>query len=172
MHAESWLTMKAPIGTLLLAARNQRLSGIVIFDPADETARQTGEMSSPSPAVVAPVLKQAQQELEEYFAGRRRSFDVPLDLSGQAPFTGRVLEALCAVPYGAILTYGELALRAGNPRAARAVGRAMAVNPLPIVIPCHRVVAAGGRLCGYSGGGGVRTKEWLLAFEQRNRLAS
>lgn len=172
MHAESWLTMAAPIGTLLLEARNQHLSGIVIFDPAAETAWQSGKIPSPSPAAVAPVLKQAQLELEEYFAGRRRSFAVPLDLSGQAPFTGRVLEALRAVPFGATLTYGELALRAGNPRAARAAGSAMAVNPLPIVIPCHRVIAAGGRLGGYSGGGGVRTKEWLLAFEQRNHLAN
>lgn len=163
MSDEFLATLPSPIGTLLLRARGNRLVGITILAGGD-----------PRPSAVAsgsgrpPVLVAASAQLKEYFAGRRREFDLPLDLSGLPPFTRRVLEFLRTVPCGATVTYAALAQRAGSPRGARAVGRAMAANPLPIVIPCHRVVAAAGGLGGYSGGEGVPTKEWLLAFEQRH----
>ncbi len=109
----------------------------------------------------------ALSQLQDFFAGRRRRFDLPLDLGGLTPFARDVLAALCQVPAGATVSYGELADRAGHPGAARAVGRVMAGNPLPLVVPCHRVVGASGALTGYSGASGVATKHWLLAFEER-----
>jgi methylated-DNA-[protein]-cysteine S-methyltransferase len=104
-------------------------------------------------------------ELDEYFAGRRRRFTVPVDLgSVPASFRRQVLETLHRdVPYGETVSYGELAVMAGRPRAARAVGSAMAANPVPIVVPCHRVLASGGKIGGY--GGGLDLKRILLAIE-------
>jgi methylated-DNA-[protein]-cysteine S-methyltransferase len=160
--------MPTPLGALRLLARREHLIGVVIL--AGAAGVQPGSSSAPavSGGSASPVLHQASRELAEYFAGQRRAFEVPLDFSAWPPFTRKILEELRKVPYGATLTYGELAARAGCPRAARAVGRAMAANPLPIVIPCHRVVAADGRLGGYSGGDGLPTKQWLLSFEQSN----
>jgi methylated-DNA-[protein]-cysteine S-methyltransferase len=103
------------------------------------------------------------RELEEYFAGVRRSFEVTLDLSTRKGFTALVLERLRTVPYGAVVTYGELAAACGNPHGARAVGTAMRNNPIPIVIPCHRVIAAGGKIGGYSPG--LEVKRRLFEVE-------
>jgi methylated-DNA-[protein]-cysteine S-methyltransferase len=169
MPAEFCMTMTTPLGDLRLLARHERLVGVVILAPA--AGVQPGSRPAPtvSGGIACSLLRQASRELAEYFAGRRQAFEVPLDLSGWPPFTRKILEELRKVPYGETLTYGELAARAGCPRAARAVGQAMAANPLPIIIPCHRVVAADGRLGGYSGGDGLPTKQWLLAFEQGNR---
>jgi len=166
MPDEVCLTMTTPLGALRLLARHERLVGVAILAGAAATQPGSTSMPAVSAGIACPVLRQAGRELAEYFAGQRRAFEVPLDLSGCPPFTRQILEELRKVPYGATLTYGELAARAGCPRAARAVGRAMAANPLPIVIPCHRVVAADGRLGGYSGGEGLPTKQWLLTFEQ------
>ncbi len=108
-------------------------------------------------------LDQGVQELDEYFAGRRTAFTVALDRSARRGFRGEVLTALETVPYGETVTYGELAGMAGRPLASRAVGTAMATNPLPLVVPCHRVLAAGHRLGGY--GPGPALKEQLLRLE-------
>jgi O-6-methylguanine DNA methyltransferase len=105
----------------------------------------------------------AEREVGQYLAGRRRRFTVPVDLSGVPAFQRRVLQALRRVPYGRTITYGQLAARAGRPRAARAVGQAMAHNPVPLIVPCHRVVASGGGLGGF--GGGLALKRRLLALE-------
>ena len=105
----------------------------------------------------------ARRELDEYFSGRRRSFDLSIDLRGAAPFTAEVLDQLARVPYGQTATYGELASRVGHPRSARAVGTVMNRTPVPIVLPCHRVVGASGSLVGY--GGGLDRKEQLLRLE-------
>jgi methylated-DNA-[protein]-cysteine S-methyltransferase len=152
-----------PLGPVTLSARDGALVGVAWTDGSAVRRACCGS------AADAEVLRDSERQLNEYFAGHRRGFDVPLDLSACPPFTLRVLTALRAVPFGTTLSYGELAARAGAPRAARAVGRAMAANPLPIVIPCHRVLAANGQLGGYSGGEGVPTKEWLLAFERDSR---
>jgi methylated-DNA-[protein]-cysteine S-methyltransferase len=165
MPAEVCSTIATPLGDLRLQTRHERLVGVMIFADTQPRSASTPAVSS---GIASPMLRQAERELAEYFAGRRQAFDVPLDLSGWPPFTRKILEELRKVPYGATLTYGELAARAGYPRAARAVGQAMAANPLPIIIPCHRVVAADGRLGGYSGGAGLPTKQWLLAFEHSN----
>lgn len=103
------------------------------------------------------------QQLAGYFAGRREKFELTLDLAGLPSFARSVLEALARVPFGKLVSYGELAARAGSPKASRAVGGAMARNPIPIIVPCHRVVAADGSLGGFSGGLGVKRR--LLAHE-------
>jgi len=114
---------------------------------------------NPKPAVLAV------QQVSEYLQGRRRFFDLPIDWSGMTPFQKMVLQATFAIPCGEVITYGELAQRVGRPRSARAVGRAEATNPMPLVIPCHRVIGADGKLHGYGGRGGLDTKAWLLRME-------
>lgn len=110
----------------------------------------------------SPVLDQAQRQLEEYFAGRRRAFSVPLSIHG-SDFQMKVWRALMEIPYGETISYRELARRIGNPRACRAVGMANHVNRIPIFIPCHRVVGASGKLTGYAGG--LEAKRILLETE-------
>lgn len=111
----------------------------------------------------SPVLDAAREQLGAYFQGRRRQFDLPLRPTG-TPFQLRVWEVMRAIPFGSVRTYGALARELGS--APRAVGQACGRNPLPIVIPCHRVVGAGGQLTGYSGGEGVATKRALLHLEE------
>jgi methylated-DNA-[protein]-cysteine S-methyltransferase len=104
------------------------------------------------------------EQLAEYFAGQRQQFDVPLKLAG-TPFQQRVWQELVRIPFGTTISYGQLAERVGNPTASRAVGRANGRNPISIIVPCHRVIGADGKLTGY--GGGVDKKEWLLEWERR-----
>jgi methylated-DNA-[protein]-cysteine S-methyltransferase len=152
-----------PIGTLLLAATEGGLARVV-YDPEPEReldflARRFGLRVLRS----SPPVDPARRQLDEYFEGCRHEFDLQLDLRLQAAFNRRVLGELARVPYGEVVTYGELAARAARPRAARAVGTVMNRNPLPIVLPCHRVVGANGKLVGY--GGGLDRKEALLRLE-------
>jgi methylated-DNA-[protein]-cysteine S-methyltransferase len=152
-----------PIGTLLVAATGRGLCRIA-FDPEPER-----ELDRLSQLFGLRVLRSslpvdaARRQLDEYFEGRRQRFDLPLDLALLRDFNRRVLAELARVPYGEVVTYGELAARAARPRAARAVGTVMNRNPLPIVLPCHRVVGANGSLVGY--GGGLPRKETLLRLE-------
>jgi methylated-DNA-[protein]-cysteine S-methyltransferase len=153
----------SPLGTLLLAATPAGLCR-VSFDPdpeheAETLARVFGSrvLRSPRP------LDEARRELDEYFGCRRRAFELELDLGAVPEFQRAVLEELARVPYGATSTYGALAAAIDRPRAARAVGGALNRNPIPIVLPCHRVVGADGRLVGY--GGGVDRKRTLLELE-------
>ena len=111
-----------------------------------------------------PVLAEAQRQLLEYFEGERVEFDLPLELVG-TPFQRRAWLALASIPYGTTISYGEQARRLGHPRAARAVGAANGRNPIPIVLPCHRVIGADGSLTGF--GGGLETKQALLELEGR-----
>jgi methylated-DNA-[protein]-cysteine S-methyltransferase len=152
-----------PVGTLLVASTERGLCRISYdADPEMELerlARTFGVRVLRSPAPVDG----ARRELDEYFAGRRREFDLELDVTMLAAFNRRVLDELGRVPYGEVVTYGELAARAERPRAARAVGTVMNRNPLPIVLPCHRVVGANGKLVGYAGG--LHRKEALLRLE-------
>lgn len=105
------------------------------------------------------------QQLREYFEGARREFQLGIDWTGLTPFQQRVLQVTRHIPFGHTLTYKEVALQAGSPRAARAAGQALARNPVAIVVPCHRVVAHDGSLCGFSAEGGIATKRWLLTHE-------
>lgn len=107
----------------------------------------------------------ARGELREYLDGHRRTFTLPVDLRHVTPFQRSVLQAARSIPPGEVATYGQIGRRIGRPRAARAIGQALGSNPVPIVVPCHRVLAADGSLGGYSGRGGVRTKRRLLELE-------
>lgn len=113
-----------------------------------------------------PLLKQAAQELSEYFDGQRKQFTVPLSPEGTA-FQQKCWQALCRIPYGETRTYAQQADLIGRPKACRAVGMANHRNPLPIFIPCHRVIGKNGKLTGYAGG--LKTKEILLTIERMNR---
>jgi methylated-DNA-[protein]-cysteine S-methyltransferase len=152
-----------PIGTLLVATTERGLCRIAYdAEPEQEVellARRFGIRVLRSPRPIDP----ARHELDEYFEGSRTRFDLRVDLALLADFNRRVLHELARVPYGEVVTYGELAARAERPRAARAVGTVMNRNPLPIVLPCHRVIGANGKLTGY--GGGLPRKEALLRRE-------
>jgi methylated-DNA-[protein]-cysteine S-methyltransferase len=153
----------SPVGELLVAASDRGVASIW-FDPdpahdLERLARIGGPRVLRSPRSVDG----ARRELDEYFAGKRRSFDLPLDLRALPPFTLEVLDQLARVPYGETTTYGALAQRVGRPRAARAVGTVMHRNRIPIVLPCHRVVGSSGNLTGYAGG--LDRKITLLELE-------
>jgi len=148
----------SPVGRLLLAGESAALRCVGF--PTGSMARGAdpawGRREEPFRLVIA--------QLDEYFAGRRRTFELPLDVQG-TEFQTRVLRALQDIPYGETRSYRELARTIGNPKAVRAVGGANARNPLPIVIPCHRVVGSAGELTGF--GGGLACKRFLLDLERR-----
>jgi methylated-DNA-[protein]-cysteine S-methyltransferase len=151
------------IGALLVGVTERGVCRIS-FDPDPERELDTlARLHGPRVLRSSPPVDRVHRELDEYLAGRRRTFDVEPDLRGQPAFYTRVLAELARVGYGETTTYGALAARAGNPRAARAVGTVMNRNPVPIVLPCHRVVGANGSLTGY--GGGLPRKEQLLRLE-------
>ena len=112
-----------------------------------------------------PILK----EVREYLEGSRREFTTPIDWTGMTEFQVKVRRAVMGIPYGETATYGEIAVQIGKPGTARAVGRANATNPIPFVIPCHRLVGADGSLRGYGGAGGIETKRWLLEVEKSRK---
>jgi len=149
----------SPIGELLLAGDDAGLA--VIGFPKGSMRR------NPEPEWIfnERKLATARRQLREYFAGKRREFDLPLHLSG-TEFQVSVLKALREIPYGETVSYGEIARRIGRPKAVRAVGAANGRNPLPIVVPCHRVIGSTGDLTGF--GGGLDTKEALLRLEAEN----
>jgi O-6-methylguanine DNA methyltransferase len=151
---------KSPVGPLLFAASVRGLLKLE-FDrgqPTDGDSRQSWQESA---AVLEPYVR----ELDEYFAGQRREFSLPLDLRG-TDFQLKCWRSLLAIPYGETRTYREIAEAIGHPRAFRAVGMSNNRNPIAIVVPCHRVIASDGSLCGY--GGGLETKSKLLQLEQSN----
>jgi methylated-DNA-[protein]-cysteine S-methyltransferase len=117
-----------------------------------------------NPGITAPILR----EVVEYLQGECQHFSTPVDWTGMTPFQIEVRKAVMSIPYGQTATYAEIAAQIGRPAAARAVGRANATNPIPLVIPCHRLVGADGGLRGYGGAGGIKTKQWLLDLERAN----
>jgi methylated-DNA-[protein]-cysteine S-methyltransferase len=156
MPATFYDDLPSPIGRLRLVADAQGLNEIWF-------ERECQERAIPPAWVHAPAaLAAARRQLEDYFAGTRHTFDLPLHPAG-TPFQLAVWAELARIPYGATISYGELARRIGQPRAMRAVGAANGRNPLPIVVPCHRVIGADGSLTGF--GGGLPIKRFLLALE-------
>jgi methylated-DNA-[protein]-cysteine S-methyltransferase len=154
-------TVASPIGELLLTSDGKSVTGLFMKSQKHE-AKRTREWKRDDAA-----LNQLRAQLEAYFAGELRAFELPLAPEG-TPFQQRVWRALCDIPYGETISYGELARRIGQPGAARAVGLANGQNPIAIVVPCHRVIGANGSLTGY--GGGLERKRWLLALESRGSL--
>jgi methylated-DNA-[protein]-cysteine S-methyltransferase len=143
---------------MLLAASDNQLVGIWFDDQA-----HLPDLSSSAPDTGQPVLQQAKAQLQDYFAGQRQQFDLPLTLATGTAFQQAVWQALLAIPSGATCSYGQLASRIGKPSAVRAVGAAVGRNPLTIVVPCHRVIGTNGSLTGYAGG--LNRKTTLLQLE-------
>jgi methylated-DNA-[protein]-cysteine S-methyltransferase len=156
----------SPVG-VLVAARTPR--GLATLSYADHHGGEDAVLDwvaarlSPRMLEAPAQLDDVRRELDEYFEGRRREFDLPIDWALTSPFGRRVLQATAAIPFGRVATYGEMAAQAGNAKASRAAGRALGANPIPIVVPCHRVIGASGRLTGYTGG--LHRKVALLGIE-------
>jgi methylated-DNA-[protein]-cysteine S-methyltransferase len=149
--------LESPVGTLLLAGDDNAVHRIEFPNDGKPIRPEAGWKES----MTGP-LAEAVRQLREYFSGSRTDFDLPLAPEG-TEFQRKVWNRLRDIPYGGTISYGELARRVGNPKASRAVGAANGCNPLPIVIPCHRVIGSNGKLTGF--GGGLPTKEALLALE-------
>jgi methylated-DNA-[protein]-cysteine S-methyltransferase len=160
----AYAIVDSPLGELVVAGTDR---GLVRIDYGTETLeitlQQLSVTLSPRVLEVPSRLEAARRQLDEYFDGRRRSFDLPVDLRLVAGFRRRVLDAATGIPFGSVATYREVATRAGNGAAARAAGTALARNPIPIVVPCHRVLRTGGDLGGYAGG--LERKRMLLDLE-------
>jgi methylated-DNA-[protein]-cysteine S-methyltransferase len=156
----------SPFGSLLVAATPRGLVRLAYeHEQHEHVLEEIAEFISPRVLEAPGRLEQIRRELEEYFVGRRHRFEVPVDWAlVNEGFPRRVLRATARVPYGGVTTYGDVARRAGSPRAARAAGNALGSNPIPIVVPCHRVIRSGGELGGY-GGGGPERKAFLLRLE-------
>jgi methylated-DNA-[protein]-cysteine S-methyltransferase len=159
----AYASVDSPFGPMLTAVTDEGLVTVVIDgdDEAhlDRIARDISPRILESPARLDDVRRQ----LDEYFEGRRRDFDTPVDWRLVKGFSLKVLQATAAIPYGRVSTYKDMAIQAGSPKASRAAGNALGSNPIPIVVPCHRVLHSGGGLGGY--GGGLPMKKFLLELE-------
>ncbi len=154
---DSITRMDSPLGRLELTANNGKIVGV-------EIERRGSLRHDGVPEKLSPVLTRARTQLAEYFAGKRKTFNLPVQLDG-TDFQRSVWDAVYDIPFGKVLSYGEVGHETGRPTAGRAVGGAVGANPIPIIIPCHRVLASDGRITGYSGGKGIETKAWLLDHE-------
>ena len=161
----AYATVGSPVGDLLVAGTNKGLVKISFlgFRQQDEVLQRIADKVSPRIMEAPERVDGIRRELDEYFDGKRHAFDVPLDLALVTGFQGKILEATTRIPYGRHMSYKEVATEAGNANAFRAAGNALGANPIPIVIPCHRVWAIGGQLGGYTGG--LERKRVLLELE-------
>ena len=161
----AYATLETPLGTAVVAATPRGLVRVALpNEPLEHVVEELADELSPRVVELPSRLDRARRELGEYFEGERTGFDLDLDWRLVRPgFQARVLRETARLPYGVTSSYGEVAARAGNPRAYRAAGTALGRNPIPIVVPCHRVLRAGGELGEY--GGGPRMKAWLLHLE-------
>jgi methylated-DNA-[protein]-cysteine S-methyltransferase len=159
----SYSEMDSPLGMLLVAVTERGLVRLSYTDSNEGALTSLAERLGPRILRRPARTDAVRRQLDEYFAGRRRDFDTPLDWSLIRGFGRRVLEATVAIPFGQVSTYQAVATEAGNPRASRATGNALGANPIPIIIPCHRVLRTGGGFGGYTGG--LHRKELLLQIE-------
>lgn len=165
----SYAAADSPFGPLLLAATKRGLARVAFpEEDADAVLQRLATRISPRIVEAPGPLDAARRELEEYFDGRRTQFELPLDWTLVGPFGRRVLAAASQIPYGGVLTYAQVAAQAGSPRGSRAAGNALGANPIPIVVPCHRVLRSGGALGGYAGG--LERKRRLLELEGAGEL--
>jgi methylated-DNA-[protein]-cysteine S-methyltransferase len=160
----SYATLDSPFGKLTAAVTERGLVRLAFPEEgSDAVLERLASRISPRIVEASAPLKAIRRELDEYFTGRRRSFELPLDWTLVGPFGRRVLRAAAEIPYGGALSYTQVAAVAGSPRGSRAAGNALGANPIPIVVPCHRVLRSGGALGGYAGG--LERKLWLLELE-------
>lgn len=171
MNPVAYLRHDSPIGPLLLAASERGLRALYMREQrhVHEQPHPLWVAATAAEAAQSAILERTTRQLDDYFAGRRTGFDLPLDLHG-SDFQRAVWHGLCTIPFGETVSYGELARRIGNPKAVRAVGLANGRNPVSIVVPCHRVIGADGSMTGY--GGGIERKVFLLALEAEQTVAS
>ena len=155
-----WTMIDSPLGRLLLTADEKGISGVIMDADIDEHTRPKGSWVE-DPAR----FEEARRQLDEYFAGQRTEFDLPLNAKG-TPFQQDVWAALQTIPYGEVRSYGQIAAQIGRPGASRAVGLANGRNPIAVIVPCHRVIGASGALTGY--GGGLHRKRLLLDLEAQS----
>jgi len=157
-----------PVGSIWVAASDAGVVAASLWDGNERFAAEVARLTGATPDAAAapgPHVAAALAQLAAYLRGELRAFSVPLDWSTMKPFQQAALERVCAVAYGQTSTYGAIANELGRPGAMRAVGRANATNPIPILIPCHRILGADGKLHGYGARGGLETKAWLLRLE-------
>ncbi len=159
-----------PLGTLWVACSDHGLVAVDIHIRFEDFERLLFRLGFRKIINSQEKVQPALDQITEYLEGRRRNFDFPIDWSVMTDFQQQALRATAAIPYGETRTYAALADQIGRPRAARAVGRAEATNPMPLVIPCHRVLGSDGGLHGYGAGEGLATKSWLLELEHGNRI--
>jgi methylated-DNA-[protein]-cysteine S-methyltransferase len=161
----AYTSVDSPLGPLVVAATPKGLVRVSYseFRGEDEVLEELARRVSPRVLEAPARLDPVRRELDEYFEGRREDFDVPIDWSYLAGFTREVLRATAAIPFGDVSTYAGVAAAAGSPRATRAAGNALGANPMPVIVPCHRVLRTGGQLGGYTGG--LERKEFLLRLE-------
>ena len=160
----AYATLDTPVGRILLARTRRGLVQLSYLDGDEDSVLETlAGRISPRVLAAPQRLDQPRRELDDYFDGRRRRFETPIDWQLSRGFTRRVLRATAQIPYGSVSTYKRVATQAGSPSAFRAAGNALGVNPLPIIVPCHRVLHADGGLGGYTGG--LERKRLLLAVE-------
>jgi len=154
----SLIRLASPIGRLELTADDTGIRSLSIENNGRLPLDATPERPS-------PVLRQAAGQLDEYFAGARRTFELAVHFSEGTPFQRSVWQGLQGLAFGDVISYGDLGARIGRPGSGRAIGGAVGANPVPIIVGCHRVLATNGRITGYSGGAGIATKAWLLDHE-------
>jgi methylated-DNA-[protein]-cysteine S-methyltransferase len=160
----AYTSTDSPVGKLLLAGTKRGLVRVAFpGERQDDVLEDLAERLSPRILEAPAQLDEVRRELDEYFARGRREFDVPIDWRLSHGFRSKVLHKIARIPYGETATYADMAARAGSPNAYRAAGSACGSNPIPVVVPCHRVVATGGGLGGY--GGGIEVKQYLLRLE-------
>ena len=161
----AYTSVDSPLGPLLVAASPNGLVRVSYTDPRgpDHVIEELAERISPRVLEAPARLDPVRRELDEYFAGRRTDFETAIDWSHLAGFTRKVLRATAGIGFGETSTYAGVASRAGSPRAMRAAGNALGANPMPVIVPCHRVLRTGGALGGYTGG--IERKEYLLRLE-------
>ncbi|HEX5896752.1 MAG TPA: methylated-DNA--[protein]-cysteine S-methyltransferase [Thermoleophilaceae bacterium] len=161
----AYTSVDSPLGPLVVAATPKGLVRVSYseFRGEDEVLEELARRVSPRVLEAPARLDPVRRELDEYFEGRREDFDVPIDWSYLAGFTREVLRATARIGFGEVSTYAGVAAEAGSPRAVRAAGNALGANPMPVVVPCHRVLRTGGTLGGYTGG--IERKEFLLRLE-------
>ena len=161
-----WCELTTPFGPLQLAATDVGVVGVWFGAAADALAMLSRDLGDVTFVENGPNVEVARAQVEQYVRGERHEFDLAIDWRRSKGFRLRVLQELASVPFGMTVSYGELARRCGSPSATRAVGSAMATNPLPVIVPCHRVVRSGGAIGGFAGArNAIDTKQWLLTHE-------